>query len=77
VEQTVVVRDRIRCTRGRERIVESDILHMMSPYQERSPARTPSEIVVSGQGKNVNLHPKTWTKNINKGGSPRVLDNKA
>jgi len=32
--------------------VESDVLHMMGPYQERVPGGAPSEIVVSDENLN-------------------------
>jgi len=33
-------------------VVESDVLHMMSPYQERIPGRAPSENVMSDENLN-------------------------
>ena len=34
--------------------MESDVLHVVSPYQKRIPAGAPSKVVVSG--KNANQH---------------------
>ena len=60
--------------------MESDVLHMVSPYQERISARAPSEVVVSRwkQKEKTSLHILTLGENgIKKASSPRVLYNKA
>ena len=67
--RTVVVRDPICRACEREGIVESNGLHVVSPYQERAPGRTPSKIVVSG---NKSQSPNT--ENAGEICPPRVLD---
>ena len=67
--RTVAVRDSVCRARGREGVMESDVLHVVSPYQERAPGRTPSKIVVSG---NKSQSPNT--ENAGEICAPRVLD---
>ena len=52
--------------------MESDVFHMMSPYQERIPGRAPSEIVVSDTQKNSIISEKNRLCKH----PPRVLDHK-
>ena len=52
--------------------MESDVLHMMSPYRERVSGRAPSEIVVSDTQKNSIISEKNRLCKH----PPRVLDHK-
>jgi hypothetical protein len=53
--------------------MESDVLHMVSPYHKRSLARASSEIVVSDI--NLNQHSQISEEEVRM--SPRVLDYEA
>ena len=70
--RTVVVCDSVCRARGREGVVESDGLHVVSPYQERFPGGTPSKIVVSG-----NRSQSPNTENMEEFRAPSVLDHEA
>ena len=58
--------------------MESDVLHMVSPYQKRVPGRAPSEVVVSGNNATRSQRPRTRRKGkLKKASSPRVLNYEA
>ena len=52
--------------------MESDVLHVVSPYQKRVPAGAPSKIIVSG--KSANQHSVKIERKVS---SPCVLDHEA
>ena len=54
--------------------MERDVLHMMSPYQERTLSRAPSKIVVSGKKKRQSAFP---ARSKQRASSPRVFDYEA
>ena len=54
--------------------MESDVLHMVSPYQKRTPAGAPSKIVVSDQKSSIRI---SQTQGKEFGNLPRVLDYEA
>ena len=51
--------------------MERDVFHIVSPYQKRTPSRTPSKVVVSGEEKKDNQHSPTRSKQ--RASSPRVF----
>ena len=52
--------------------MESDVLHVVSPYQERVPGGTPSKKVVSGDESQLPI-----SENAEESRAPRVLDHEA
>ena len=71
-KRTVVVRKSVCRAGGGEAIVESDVLHVVSPYQERAPGGTPSKKVVSGNESQLPI-----SENAKEPRAPGVLDHKA